>query len=101
MARRALSPAIADAAPASDTPTDYDQDQAITYLGLLDAEADGADWTEAASVVLRIDPKQEPERARRAWQIHLARAKWMTERGYKHLLQVGLLPDRSGAARDS
>jgi hypothetical protein len=30
---------------------------------------------------------REPERARRAWDSHLARAKWMTKHGYKDLLR--------------
>jgi hypothetical protein len=40
-------------------------------------------------IVLRINPAREPERARRAWEIHLARARWMTEHGWQHLLQGG------------
>src|SRR5262252_3217363 len=59
----------------------------VTYLRLLDAEADGADWTEATRLVLHIDASREPARARRAWESHLARAKWMTEHGYQHLLR--------------
>ncbi len=58
----------------------------VTYLRLLDADADGADWTEVARIVLHIDPSHEPTRARRAWDTHLARAKWMTGHGYHHLL---------------
>jgi hypothetical protein len=42
---------------------------------LLDADAEGADWAEVAQIVLHIDPAAEPERARRAWESHLARAK--------------------------
>lgn len=61
----------------------------MTYLRLLDADSDGADWTEAARIVLHIDPVRQPERARHAWESHLRRAKWMTERGYRHLLQGG------------
>ena len=66
----------------------------ITALGhippeSLDAEAEGADWTEVARIVLHIDPAQEPDRARRAWESHLARARWMTEHGYRHLLEGG------------
>ena len=72
---------------ASDTPTDYDHEHLVTYLRLLDAEAEGADWTEVARIVLHIDPEQEPERARRAWESHLARAKWMMEHGYRDLLE--------------
>jgi len=36
--------------------------------------------------VLHIDPSRERDRARRAWESHLARAKWMTTHGYRHLL---------------
>jgi hypothetical protein len=61
----------------------------VTYLRLLDADAEGADWREVANVVLHIDPDREPERAKRAWESHLARAKWMTESGYRHLLRGG------------
>ncbi len=58
-----------------------------SYLRLLDADAEGADWTEVARIVLHIDPFDEPERARGAWESHLARAKWMTEHGYRDLLR--------------
>jgi hypothetical protein len=61
----------------------------VTYLRLLDAEEDGADWREVAKLVLRIDPTHEPVRARRAWETHLARAHWMMNNGYRHLLRGG------------
>jgi hypothetical protein len=80
---------VADEAPTADTLTGYDQEHLVTYLRLLDAESDGANWTEIARIVLHIDPAREPERARRAWESHLRRAKWMTERGYRHLLHGG------------
>jgi hypothetical protein len=59
--------------------TGYDEQHLVTYLRLLDAEAEGADWQEVARIVLHIDPAQEPERAHRAWTSRLARARWMTE----------------------
>jgi hypothetical protein len=43
--------------------------------------------TTVARIVLHIDPSQHPERARRVWESHLARAKWMTQHGYEHLLR--------------
>jgi hypothetical protein len=58
----------------------------VTYMRVLDAEADHADWAEVARIVLDIDPSHESVRARRAWDTHLARAKWMTQRGYRRLL---------------
>ena len=77
---------VADTAPDAEVLTRYDEQHLVTYLRLLDAEAEGADWTEVASVVLHIDPSREPQQARHAWETHLARARWMSERGYQHLL---------------
>ncbi len=79
-------PVIADQPPISDRLTDYDHTMLIVYLRLLDAEAEGADWAEAARIVLGIDPQNEPARATHAHATHLARAHWMTEQGYRHLL---------------
>jgi hypothetical protein len=61
----------------------------ITYLRMLDADKEGADWREVTQIVLRIDPDREPERATRAYETHLARAKWMTHTGYRLLLRQG------------
>lgn len=77
---------VFDEAPTGEVLTEYDQLHLVTYLRLLDAAADGADPDEVARIVLRIDPVEEPERARRAHDSHLARARWMTEHGYRHLL---------------
>ena len=82
-------PTVDDIAPTASILTGYDQRHAITYLRLLDAEVEGADWKEVARIVLRIDAAREPERARRAWESHLARARWMTEHGWEHLLRGG------------
>jgi hypothetical protein len=82
--RKAL---VADEAPTSAALTSYDKEHVTVYARLLDAEADGADWMEAALLVLRIDPVSEPARARRAWETHLSRGKWMTENGYRQLLR--------------
>lgn len=87
MAQPPLDPPVADLAPDAETLTPYDQEHLVTYVRLLDAQAAGGDWTEVARLVLHIDPVTEPARARRAWQSHLARAQWMTEHGYRHLLR--------------
>ncbi|MER9202943.1 DUF2285 domain-containing protein [Mesorhizobium sp. M0933] len=84
-----LDPEVADVAPDSQVLTGYDEEHMITYMRLLDAAADGADWREVSRMVLHIDPDKEPERARKAWETHLARARWMTTDGYRHLLQGG------------
>lgn len=82
-----LDPDVADAAPTGPTLTSYDQEHLVTYLRLLDADAEGADWREVSQLVLHIDPNREPHRARHAFESHLARAKWMTESGYRDLLR--------------
>jgi hypothetical protein len=61
--------------------TSYDEEHLITHLRLLDSDAQGADWREVARIVLHLDSKNEPDRARRAFESHLSRVKWMTEHG--------------------
>jgi hypothetical protein len=46
-------------------------------------------WREVARIVLHIDPDREAERARQAFDSHLARAKWMSRYGYRHLPDKG------------
>ena len=87
MRKPPLNPDIADVAPTDPALTPYDEQHLITYLRVLDADAEGADWREVAKIVLHIDPDREPERALRAHESHLVRAKWMTEHGYRHLLR--------------
>ena len=84
-----LVPPVSDIAPSANVLTRYDEEHLVTYLRLLDAEAEGADWWEVARIVLHIDPACEADRARKAWESHLARARWMTEHGYRHLLRGG------------
>ncbi len=86
MAKTPLDPPVSDTAPVEPVLTGYDEQHLVTYLRLLDADAEGPIGAKSAKIVLHIDPEREPERARRAWESHLARAKWMTESGYRHLL---------------
>ena len=65
-----LDPDVAALAPSDSALTPYDQEHAVTYMRLL-------------------DPEREPDRARRAFDSHLARARWMTRYGYRLLLQRG------------
>ena len=81
MQTRPLDPNVADLAPTGPALTSYDEQHVVTYIRLLQAEGDGADWREVARLVLHIDPEREPDRARNAYQSHLVRAKWMTEQG--------------------
>lgn len=42
---------------------------------------------EIIRIVLGIDPAHEPERAYKMFASHLKRAQWMTEVGYRFLLE--------------
>ena len=90
MLRPPPDPPCADLAPIGAVLTPYDYEHLVTYLRLLDADAEGADWMEVARIVLHIDPARERGRARRSWQSHLERAKWMTEHGYRDLLKAAM-----------
>lgn len=81
MTKPQLDPDVADVAPNEPALSVYDEQHVVTYIRLLQAEGEGADWREVARLVLHMDPEREPDRAWRAYQSHLARAKWMTEQG--------------------
>ena len=76
-----LDPDVADIAPTERALTPYDEEHAITYMRMLDADAEGADWREVARIVLHLDPDLDAARARRSFESHLARAKWMSSEG--------------------
>jgi hypothetical protein len=89
MKKPRLDSNVADLAPADPAVTTYDEENIITYLRLLDADAEGADWRDVSRIVLHIDPDRDADRARRAFESHLSRARWMMEQGYRHLLRDG------------
>lgn len=72
--------------PASNTLTEYDERHLVTYLRLLDAAAEGADWREAVRIIFEVDPGEDVDFAHRLHDSHLARARWMTQAGYRDLL---------------
>ena len=73
--------------PADDRITAYDERHFVTYLRILDAAEEGADWREVATIVFGLDAASEPDRARLVHDSHLERARWMTSQGYRHLLE--------------
>jgi predicted secreted protein len=77
---------FADRAPEVSQLTAYDESHLTAYLRLLDAHDDGADWRETTAAILGVDATAEPHRAKTMHDSHLARARWMTEVGYAHLL---------------
>lgn len=70
--------------------TPYDESHLVTYLRLLDADAEGADWREVVAIIFGLDPAEDPERAKTVHESHLARARWMTQIGYRFLLEPRL-----------
>lgn len=94
-AKPELDPDVDDLAPTGPEITTYDQVHFITYLRLLDAEDDAAEWTEVARIVLHRDPATEGERTRACWESHLARAQWMTKAGYRKILEQAAAEARS------
>ena len=87
MAPQNDSPAIQDEAPWSETITEYDRTHFVHYVRLLDAVAAHASDAEMCRLVLGIDYAQDPKRAKRVLDSHLKRARWMSEHGYRQLLQ--------------
>lgn len=81
------TPPFKDRAPADDRITAYDERHFVTYLRLLDAADEGADWREVASIIFGLDADAEADRARSVHDSHLKRARWMTEQGYRQLLE--------------
>lgn len=84
-----IQSAFWDQPPQSAVLTDYDREHMKLYMRVLDAATDGADWREAVAVIFGINPEADPERAQRVHDSHLARARWMTEHGYRQLLREG------------
>ena len=73
--------------PQSDRLTAYDRVHLVTYLKVLDADAMNVDWKVTARNVLSLDPEADIETAQRVYAAHLARARWMTRVGFRHLLK--------------
>lgn len=78
-----------DRAPESDEVSPYDERNLVTYLRLLDADAENADWKEAVRLIFNIDPDVCPERAKDMHASHLERARWMSRVGYRQLAARG------------
>ena len=79
---------VAPRAPSGPELTDYDRAHLVTYLRLLDAEAAGAPWEEAARILLSADPAKGRDAARMQYETHAMRARWMAQEGYLDLLRA-------------
>ncbi len=83
-------PAFEDRPPEGLRITSYDERHLATYLRLLDADAEGADWREVVMALFGLDADRDPEHAKTVHDSHLARARWMTETGYRYLVEPRL-----------
>jgi len=80
-------PLFEDRPPLTERVNAYDERHLATYLRMLMAEEAGADWREVVQVIFGLDPAREPDRAKIVYDSHMTRARWMTEAGYRHLLE--------------
>lgn len=77
-----------DQAPVDMAVTAYDRQLFPIYLRLLDAEAEGADRDEVIERLFGLCSSDDPARANRIYDSHLARAKWMSSQGFRELLRA-------------
>lgn len=82
-----MSSQFLDEPPSSQALTSYDREHMALYLRLLDSVRDGADWREAVQILFGLDPESDPQRCRLVHDSHLARARWMSESGYRELVR--------------
>jgi Uncharacterized conserved protein (DUF2285) len=87
MHKHTIQPSATDTAPTENWVTDYDRTHLTNYLRLLAAAKEGAPWAELARVVPGIDSRWEPDQAKKVYDSHLARARWMTDHGYRDVLR--------------
>jgi hypothetical protein len=73
-------------APAEEAVTAYDQRQLALYAAILDADASGLDWKEAASTLMGLDTRQAGAEA--CWRSHLERARWIVGEGLASALEA-------------
>ena len=74
----------------SPTLTQRDHDYAVLYLQILDAAKAGVSWQVVARDVLKLGTASDTVAARGVYDQFFARAKWMTEVGYKFLINADL-----------
>lgn len=61
--------------------TAYDQQSLPVYAEMLDADDAGIGWEEGAHTILGLDIAIDEDTARRCWESHLARARWIIGEG--------------------
>jgi hypothetical protein len=87
-------------APSDEAVGDYDRRHLLIYAELLDAADAGLEWRAGSLEILGVDPIHDPDLARRCWESHLARARWIIGDGLGTAIEAfGTLPrNRCGNA---
>jgi hypothetical protein len=81
--------AFDDVAPSGAEVTEYDHEHVMLYYCLLDRRERRQDWRETTRAFFGIDVDREPERARRVYDGHLARATSLAEvPNFAHTFQM-------------
>ena len=93
MASQQGSPLL-DAVSWQDEITPYDESHFTLYVQLLDGHAAGLSDDDLCRTVLNLEAD---ENAKRILASHLARARWMTEHGFRHL--IGLNAETADSRR--
>lgn len=75
----------------SDQATDYDMTNMLAYARILDVDAgrstlDGKGWREGVRIILGRDPDVDEASAKRCWDAHLARARWIVGDGLGYMI---------------
>ncbi len=70
---------ISSVAPLGTVVSDYDRHHLALYAALLDADAAGEDWQQAAVSLMGIDLADAGAEA--CWRSHLERARWIVGDG--------------------
>ena len=83
-----ISPDVRDEAPFSGSITAYDRRHVVTYLHILFAVDEEANWDEVVRRVLATDPIRDRERALYCWMSHLFRAYWLLKMGCWELVDA-------------
>ena len=85
---------VLDVAPTGEV-SGYDRQNLLTYAELLDAEASGLDWETGAVAILGFVAPFDHEVARRCWDTHLERARWIVGDGLAGAVKVFGLKSQS------
>jgi hypothetical protein len=70
---------------------DYDLENAAVYARLISVYDTEENWRDVARQFLGRDPDTDEVGARRCWNAHLARAKWVAENAYPRAVRDALL----------